>query len=1354
MKKRIISIILTVCTVLGLMPSVLLSAVAGSSTGSSSSLLEKMELQSVTEPDGFGADEGYVTPYGTKKNQAFTIQEFSEIFEYSSCDVNNSTAGSSTATLYNTKHIEWEGTDQYPIEKDSSINDFGDDYNYVQAVSLDPTGCGRRNYIAFVGYKRADKDIYVWFMNAETKKKVGNPVKIADADWIATNYLETVHARNFFQITAGDYDGDGKDTVVVYAGANQGAKLTAVTLNGTTVTAKVMSGYEHKSYSNVKGSYQVRNIMGMALYSGDVNGDGIDDLAALAYANNLSGTYSEVDVDAYVPQLTVAFGKDGASIQNLEKKYTAVGEFKNGQYVTMAAPGVAIGDIDGDGFNEIVVAGFTNYTHKDKKVNLQDGKVTFAAYNCDTGVVSLNGNIVVLDGNDVSGISKGDSLREDDFLWQQFAVECVQYGGHKTRELVFLNGYSYYLKDDGTLDLVDNSAGLESYFKNLKTHMDANGQNVDVDENFIYSMAVGNFNNSVGGHESIQMTVGYKTHNKNSTGKVHDYFFVKIRLYFQNAVSSSYTFNSIFCLFQEPVKRMFTRRGDALEQGLNCIEVAVDYDYDSAVARYSDKRFAYTDPEVIAVLQAAPYFEELGAENSSTEFSYSESYEKGTGSGTEQSFSVGFATEASAGPVKVAMDAGYAMELNEEYVSSRTWTYGTTFKANDQNQIILRRTLIYYYCYDVLDSSTKKWITGGLVVSVPQYPVMSSLNVNQYNEFANAYNSSYTGNAVKNDAYKKYSGSLNSSYKLDTISDTNIAKYYLNNEGNPYNYGKNYTDYGSNAFLAGHSQEWIELSHSGGTTEQFLQVDNSSSYTKVRSDGGYINMSAMVGGDFLFGEVWGGISTSMEILSSSITTETKVTTKGSGGEVQNLSEDLTDYKFNWKLVGWTTGSSEFFAGVPFIGYAVTGVSSPTNPVTDLSAEYSLNGSDETVALSWTAPTVTKGRAAITKFNVYRLTDSGETLLGEVANTGAGNTHALTADVSDYEAKSAIFIVRSVDALGNESIDSNEVNCQFNLSVREVQEMINSVADELTASAEAIKKLVTDGDTANSNELKSEIKKLTELYEKADKALNTRVDGTEKDIAALETALEYTDSVLSGLIKALDEKLDKAVGELNAAILKGDEDSADALAKAIEKLTEEYQAADALLDADIKQLSEETEKKLDELKSTLEIADGLLEAAIEKLKTDLETTRQELQANIDKNDVAMSERLGKLQAALDAAEKALKSDIAAESDKAAASDKDLQSEIDELKKELSELKDKTASDFETLNTELSALKSKISAQDSENENSIQALSVTDNTQADKLDTLQTVATVGLGVAAVSFLGNIVLGVLCFKKKKIF
>ena len=58
---------------------------------------------------------------------------------------------------------------------------------------------------------------------------------------------------------------------------------------------------------------------------------------------------------------------------------------------------------------------------------------------------------------------------------------------------------------------------------------------------------------------------------------------------------------------------------------------------------------------------------------------------------------MGFAEEVEAGPVKMSMDTGVAYELNEEFVSSIDKTYTTTFEANDQNQVILRQTLMYYY---------------------------------------------------------------------------------------------------------------------------------------------------------------------------------------------------------------------------------------------------------------------------------------------------------------------------------------------------------------------------------------------------------------------------------------------------------------------------------------------------------------------------------------------------------------------------------------------------------------------------------------------------------------------------------
>lgn len=77
----------------------------------------------------------------------------------------------------------------------------------------------------------------------------------------------------------------------------------------------------------------------------------------------------------------------------------------------------------------------------------------------------------------------------------------------------------------------------------------------------------------------------------------------------------------------------------------------MDVGTDSVVAKYSGKAYTYTDPTVVAFLQAAPYFSELGAGNSSTQYSYSEGYRVTEGSSTEVSFNVGFSAEFEAGPV-------------------------------------------------------------------------------------------------------------------------------------------------------------------------------------------------------------------------------------------------------------------------------------------------------------------------------------------------------------------------------------------------------------------------------------------------------------------------------------------------------------------------------------------------------------------------------------------------------------------------------------------------------------------------------------------------------------------------------
>lgn len=309
----------------------------------------------------------------------------------------------------------------------------------------------------------------------------------------------------------------------------------------------------------------------------------------------------------------------------------------------------------------------------------------------------------------------------------------------------------------------------------------------------------------------------------------------------------------------------------------------------------------------------------------------------------------------------------------------------TTFEANDKNQVIIRQTVVYYYLYDVMtgidSSGNPVWTEDSYVISVPQYPVITSLTVDQYNALANAYNDKVTElkNANNPDV---------DDYSLTTISQTQIEKYYLDNEGNPYNYAPASTNYsnGYDMYLEDGSAVWMRLSHAGGTLSQACTVSMTTEQSTTTSEGMYVNTSVMVGAEAFGIGAYGGISAGYSRMSGHNYSTAFMTEKETAGAVQNLNaDDPSTYSFMWKLIGWKDNS--FLSGIPCIGYAVTKVSALLQPVSDLEADYSYK--DGAVTLIWTTPELANGRGTIDGFKVYQ---DGEEI-GWVDNTGAGEENA-------------------------------------------------------------------------------------------------------------------------------------------------------------------------------------------------------------------------------------------------------------------------------------------------------------------------------------------------------------------------
>ena len=1436
MKKRILAVVLTVFTILGLVPMAVMTGAetitkfidpVDPSLGGSDVL--KLIEQAAPE-----VPEGTLTPYGT--GSLIKLIEKNELFV--------------SSNILKGIYFNNKGGDHPNLSVMRRDLDELNSLRFAKAVAFDPKGGGRRDYIAVLGIKEMPAGsgdnctaaLYIFKADGS-----GKPDELTfdsvNLDWAWTN-LEAVDANNYFSITAGDYDGDGKDSLVIYTGhidvfssssSNLASGLYEIKYAGmkswsdTWSTERIQtnrkgSEYLNKEYVNYCSSHFMDGMqissnpgdrLGVSLETGDINGDGIDDLVVLSSTSNLSDKYKAA-YKACIPMLAVGLGRTGApNVGDLTVRNT--GEVYNpGSSTTYipAAPDVSIGDIDGNGTNEIVIAGFQGMLNK-------NGRTISFFSDSDSDAIQahiftlndLNGELIRMGGKEltshageISAISYDKSLRRNDSSWQQCSVECVDFDGLHTKTHIFINGYIYQAKFNSKTRLytLERSQGSDSLDVAKKDQSESNfGFNFhvgkcngeDVNEVFIRSIAAGNMRRRNDGAENLEMIVGFK-----KAGKA-EYLYKRIAI-IKNA-------NGDWVMEKGDYMLGASGGNESSKVFLTDVDVYNSkVPSDTLTVRYNTTLSAYTDPNVVAFLQAAPYFNEFGAGNSSTSYSYSESYTRSTSSGTEKSFGIGITAGFETPAVKTEMEAMVSTAMSEEFTESRTTEFTTTFEANNKNQVIVRRTLMYIYCYDVLTginiwTGNPKYETASFVVSVPQYPVLTSLSMEQYDAFAAAYNAKY-GKGVDGSA----------SYYLDIISKNNGAlmnKYFLNNEGNPFAYASDVSKY-RGGFNMTNSGNWMGLSHSGGVSTLAYSTSVGTERSKTVSDSASINLAVTVGSSFAGFGASVGITTSLSLLKSKGISTAQVTTTATSGTVQNLSDDATEYNFDWQLIGWKTDASDgLFNGVPFVGYAVRNVSAPPPCVTDLHVEY--DGTPGRAYLCWNMPQILTGRIAVHNFDVYRVDGGKRQLLG---NINCDETGYAMFEVTSGSPSASYVVVAKNAQTGQCSIDSNEVLVIFATTKDQVKKLIEDAYTDLTGSindlktalesgqAEAIKKaiedlteaykaaddllkselteadaaleeklnaadealknaidtvqanldkavadltkLINDGDKANSDALAKAINDLTEAYKAADALLGSELTGK---LTALEEKLTKADEALKNSIDTVQANLDKAVGDLTKLINNGDKANSDALAKAINELTAAYKAADALLGSELA-------GKLTALEEKLTKADEALTAAIDEVRNNLDRATSDLTKAIADGDKAGAEKLGEAVATLtktyQIAADLMKSDIKSLTDRLAALEEAMKKADEALGKNINDVKSELEREIEELRNDLKSLRESFDAKERENDEKLAALGAVNDAQQSKLGKLKAVAVTGLCISIISFMGDIALLVLFLRQKK--
>ena len=309
-----------------------------------------------------------------------------------------------------------------------------------------------------------------------------------------------------------------------------------------------------------------------------------------------------------------------------------------------------------------------------------------------------------------------------------------------------------------------------------------------------------------------------------------------------------------------------------------------DVDNDSVKITYKDRYKVYTNPRVLAVLQDAPYVEDL-----EQAYGYlvlgGTSYGEGKSTGKSQGYTIGaelgVAVEVQTGPPLVAVNASvdFAAEGSYDYQSERTVSTSVSYEshAGEGDKAVLYTIPMVYYEYEIENEETGG--KGTMAAPVSLGAQTSVVNVETYDRIAEQHNMTPLSYFLNNRSGEP------GTYQTSLNGETPV--------GDSFGLGKPgvtraYTHDGFNGAVA----------QSGASIEQTIEVEEGKE--QELELGLTLNGEVVGGGKLGKHEVMGGLCFGANAgftgaRSSSESTEY-------GGTVDNLPEAAQGkYSFVWRL---------------------------------------------------------------------------------------------------------------------------------------------------------------------------------------------------------------------------------------------------------------------------------------------------------------------------------------------------------------------------------------------------------------------------------------------------------------------
>ena len=865
------------------------------------------------------------------------------------------------------------------------------DLFFVTAVALNASGNGTDDHIAYLGVKafdendgganagREDERALMLVLYDARKDRTVDTIELGSVDsWI--DDLEHYSYKTIFSVTAGDYDGDGVDEIAC-TDHDMGVQLIEINKGDDGLSLELARRYYwtelvpatvvdemKKSVSSTSKIYRRAFI---SLATGNLDGTGAEELATAVSTNNPDDDDLLSDMpEAYTTQVaTLKLPlSDSADIRSLSVHFSKTSEDEEEDdeitviHRIVYLGQITAGDVDGDRRDEVVIAGYTGVIEVTPEGEFIDDGYEYDTENIALCYAKLDGTRL---GTSAITIDDMTPFIEEGFFASSdtlvpLSIDAAKLHGQYSKESVFVGGKVYQFSGEEAASLY-----IHAFFESESSYMIT-----DAYVEHVSSGVFGGPDSLNGGNPMINEQFVFTVVEKDSSQNEYNYKigFISVSTNQETEVSSfsdnTQSMNSEDYLLDE---RPGGLDGSDTNYGTAMIPIVADIDNDGMLVKHTNTTYYYEDPTVEAILQAAPYFDELGnwnEFNSSTTYSISVSRSLVDIWGYTHSIHAGFKGKVDFGGVsEIELKVGYALDMDYEHEKSYTTTYTTTFEAGSYDTVVVQRTPYVCYEYSFVDINGNLLEgddAGSVVFMEAMHPVYFQLSVDEYNQFVDEYNAiADRHDSEGKTADGKAVDTVGDTYRLVKITDDILPE---NATGNPENY---YSTLHDGEYI---SQGSYALSTNGGYTSSEFSYEIEESYSAVYAHGLHFELEGVGGSEKLGAGAFAALSFQETCGYGNATINGTAT----GGTVANIipsnysdveQATLKMYGFNWRCAMWNKPMMTDANGnpyrdsngkaitVPIVGYIVTNVKSPMSAPTGVDAYLSGDGYQVTVEWS-------------------------------------------------------------------------------------------------------------------------------------------------------------------------------------------------------------------------------------------------------------------------------------------------------------------------------------------------------------------------------------------------------------------